>query len=90
MNVYCKRVIGTLRRECTHHLITLSEEHLERLMREYVEYYNAQRTHRALERRIGSERAGQTHDRPKAEDKRQPLHLVDLQRPRLRLPRQLL
>jgi putative transposase len=50
MNSHCERVIGTLRRECTDHLIALNAEHLERLLREYVEYYNASRTHMALER----------------------------------------
>jgi transposase InsO family protein len=50
MNTYCERVIGTLRRECTDHMVALNEAHLEGLLREYIEYYNASRTHMALER----------------------------------------
>ena len=60
MNSYCERVIGTLRRECTDHLIVLSEAHLERLLREYVEYYNAQRTHLSLEQNAPCPRAPST------------------------------
>ncbi|HEX5140104.1 MAG TPA: integrase core domain-containing protein [Dehalococcoidia bacterium] len=57
MNTYCERIIGTLRRECTDHLIALNEAHLERLLWEYVAYYNASRTHMALERNAPLPRA---------------------------------
>jgi putative transposase len=57
MNGYCERVIGTLRRECTDHLIALNERHLERLLRTYAAYYNASRTHMALERNAPLPRA---------------------------------
>jgi transposase InsO family protein len=57
MNIYCERVIGTLRRECTDHVLALSAAHLERLLREYVVYYNASRTHMALERNAPVPRA---------------------------------
>jgi putative transposase len=57
MNSHCERVIGTLRRECTDHLIVLNEAHLERLLREYQAYYNASRTHMALERNAPEPRA---------------------------------
>lgn len=51
MNCFAERVIGTLRRECTDHLIVLNERHLMRLLREYVEqYYNVARPHLSLER----------------------------------------
>jgi transposase InsO family protein len=50
-NGKCERVIGTLRRECTDHLIVLNERHLLHLVREYVEqYYNVARPHLSLER----------------------------------------
>jgi hypothetical protein len=50
-NVHCERVIGTLRRECTDHLIALNERHLLGIVREYVEtYYNVVRPHLRLER----------------------------------------
>ena len=49
-NSYCERVIGTLRRECTDHIIPLSEKHLLRVLKEYVEYYNTSRTHLSLDK----------------------------------------
>jgi putative transposase len=60
MNIYCERVIGTLRRECTDHLIALNERHLDRLLREYVTYYNATRTHMSLQRNAPLPRAPAT------------------------------
>ncbi len=39
-NPYVERVIGSIRRECTDHFIILSETHLGRILKEYVEYYN--------------------------------------------------
>ena len=47
-NAVAERVIGTLRRECLDHMIVLNERHLSRVLREYVEHYNAKRPHRAL------------------------------------------
>ena len=50
MNPYVERVIGTLRRECTDHALALNEQHLERVLREYVErYYNPSRPHLSLQ-----------------------------------------
>ncbi len=49
MNAYAERVIGTIRRECTDHMIVLNEEHLRRILRQYVDYYNRNRTHRSLD-----------------------------------------
>ena len=48
-NGFCERVIGTLRRECTNHIIAMGERHLSRVVREYVEYYNAGRCHQSLD-----------------------------------------
>jgi len=44
------RVIGSLRRECTDHVIVMSASHLRRMLREYVAYYNADRTDLALDK----------------------------------------
>jgi len=49
MNAYCERVIGTIRRECTDHVVPLGERHLLRVLREFVAYYNEQRPHTALD-----------------------------------------
>jgi transposase InsO family protein len=38
-NPYCERVIGTLRRDCLDHVIVVGEQHLRRILRKYLEYY---------------------------------------------------
>jgi len=48
-NGYAERLIGTIRRECVDHLIVLGEAQLRRILREYADYYNSSRTHRALD-----------------------------------------
>ena len=48
-NAIAERLVGTLRRECTNHIIPLNERHLRRVLLEYVAYYNATRPHRTLE-----------------------------------------
>jgi transposase InsO family protein len=35
-NGYCERVIGTIRRECLDHVIVLGENHLRRILKEYL------------------------------------------------------
>jgi transposase InsO family protein len=47
-NAIAERVIGTLRRECTDHLIVLNEQHLRSVLSEFVRYYNQDRPHRTL------------------------------------------
>ncbi len=48
-NPYIERMIGMLRRELLHHAIVLSQGHLERLLREYLEqYYHTARSHQGL------------------------------------------
>ena len=45
-NPYIERFVGTLRRELLYHVIVLSERHLNRLLREYIEqYYHSARPH---------------------------------------------
>jgi transposase InsO family protein len=48
-NGFAERVIGTLRRECTDHIIPLGERHLGRVLREFVAYYNSGRCHQGLD-----------------------------------------
>jgi hypothetical protein len=40
--------VGTVRRELLDHVAVLSEDHLRRLLREYIEYYDAERVHTSL------------------------------------------
>ena len=50
--------MGTVRRELLDHLVVLSEDHLRRLLREYVEYYNTDRVHSS----IGDSPAGRSSE----------------------------
>ena len=45
MNCYAERLIGSIRRECTDHMIVLGEGYLRRLLEEYRAYYNEVRPH---------------------------------------------
>ena len=47
-NGICERLIGTVRRELLDQIIPLNQSHLERLLTEYVDYYNCVRTHQTL------------------------------------------
>ncbi len=46
-NAFCERVIGTLRRGCTDHVLFRDEHHAERVLREYASYDDG-RPHRGL------------------------------------------
>ena len=47
-NGYVERLIGSVRRECTDHLIVFNAEHLQRIFAGYAAYYNEMRTHVSL------------------------------------------
>src|SRR5246500_131484 len=47
-NGFAERLIGSIRRECSDHVIVLGEEHLRRILKSYADYYNGVRTHRSL------------------------------------------
>jgi transposase InsO family protein len=47
-NEYVERLIGSIRRECTDHLIAFNAEHLRRILAKYATYYNEGRTHVSL------------------------------------------
>ena len=49
-NPYVERVIGSIRRECTDHIIALGEQHLLQTLLSYVTYYNESRCHLHVER----------------------------------------
>ena len=55
-NAIAERFIGTLRRECLDHILITGPRHLDVVLREYVQHYNAHRPHRSL------------HQRPPADD----------------------
>ncbi len=47
-NSYVERVIGSIRRECLDHVMVFNESHLRRVLRSYLRYYHASRTHVSL------------------------------------------
>ena len=47
-NALCERLVGTLRRECVDFMIPLTENHLRRILKEWVQHYNRGRLHVAL------------------------------------------
>jgi putative transposase len=47
-NAFVERVIGSIRRECTNHLVVFNEKHLEKILSKYRDYYNGSRTHLSL------------------------------------------
>jgi len=47
-NAFCERLVGTVRRECLDFMIPLNEQHLRRLLQEWVRHYNSGRPHRSL------------------------------------------
>ena len=63
-NGTAERWIGSARRELLDHVIVFDERHLLRLLREYVDYYNADRVHTQLR---DSPMGRSTENRPSAE-----------------------
>ena len=47
-NAFAERWVGTVRRDCLDWLLIGSRRQLERVLRVYVDHYNAHRPHRAL------------------------------------------
>jgi putative transposase len=50
-NAHAERFVRTVRAECLDWLLILGPRHLERVLRVYVEHYNRERPHRALDLR---------------------------------------
>jgi transposase InsO family protein len=47
-NPFVERLIGSIRRECLNHVVIVNENHLRRILGEYVDYYNRWRTHMSI------------------------------------------
>jgi putative transposase len=47
-NAFCERLIGTIRRECLDWLILVNEQHLRKVLQEWVAHYNQGRPHASL------------------------------------------
>jgi len=51
-NAICERLIGSLKRECLDHMLTLHAYQLHRIVRAYVDYYNHSRPHQGIGQRV--------------------------------------
>lgn len=51
-NAFCERFVGSVRRECTDHMLILGERHLHSVIKEYAEYHNCARPHQGIGQRI--------------------------------------
>jgi transposase InsO family protein len=49
-NAYAERLIGSIRRECTDHIVVFGERHLLHVLLSYMNYYNDARTHLSLDK----------------------------------------
>ena len=47
-NAICERFLGSVRRECLDHFLILGERHLQRVLQEYVAYFNLDRPHQGI------------------------------------------
>jgi transposase InsO family protein len=54
-NAIAERFVGTARRECLDRMLILGRRHLEVILGEYAQHYNAHRPHRSLSQRPPSE-----------------------------------
>ena len=68
LNAICERFLGGLRRECLDHVLILGEDHLRRVLAEWVGHFNGGRPHQGIGQRIPSQR-----QRPGRADPRGPI-----------------
>lgn len=48
-NGICERLLGSLRRECLDFFMILSERHLAKVLKEYMQFYNNSRPHQGID-----------------------------------------
>jgi len=51
-NAFCERFMGSLKRDCLDPMLVISQKQIERLLREYVSYYNDVRPNQGIHQRI--------------------------------------
>ena len=51
-NAIVERFLGSVRRECLDHVLVLSENHLRRILRVYVAYFNEVRPHQGMGQQV--------------------------------------
>ena len=47
-NAYAERWVRTVREECLDHILIINETHLQRVLKEYIGYYETTRPHQGL------------------------------------------
>jgi putative transposase len=60
VNSYAERFVGTLQRECLHHVQIFSEPHLRSVLAEYARHYNGHRPHQGLQQEPPQRQFSQT------------------------------
>lgn len=65
-NGVSERWVGSCRREILDHVIPLNEEHLRRLIRDYVNYHHQDRIHDSLEKDTPNRRLAEEKPSPSA------------------------
>lgn len=62
-NAFCERFLGSVRRECLDHILILSVGHSDRVLREYVQYFNKMRPHQGVGQKVPLASVGEEVDR---------------------------
>jgi putative transposase len=47
-NAVCERFLGSVRRECLDHVLIINERQIDRIVKEYVDYFNTARPHQGI------------------------------------------
>jgi putative transposase len=61
-NAFCERLVETIRRKCLDFVISLNEQHLRQILREWVRHYNRSRPHSSVGSGIPDSRPTQVVD----------------------------
>jgi transposase InsO family protein len=62
-NAYAERLIGSIRRECTDHIVIFGQRHLRHVPLSYTGCYNGTRTHLSLNKDAPISRAAENAER---------------------------
>jgi transposase InsO family protein len=62
-NAHVERMIGSIRRECLDHMLVHNEQHLQRVLTHYREYFNSARPHQGIDQRRPDAFVQPTHER---------------------------